>query len=254
MRLSVCLIFLWYSALSAGAFGKGLVPWGSPQSEKRLGRSEYWTDFAGLSNQFQNQMDGMSCGPVTGAIVLNALRLGGKKDLPQTTFSEAYKKYLPKGYDPRIRRYTPENFMAGKAHQVKTLSQLYGRPVKGVKDFGLQVRQLNQIFLLHGVNSQLRIVDKELSARQVKLEWTSNLKKKGDYVVINYDRSALGQKGGGHISPLGAYDEKTDSFLIMDVNSGKYPWVWVKTADLIRALRTFDTVENRGYLLIEESS
>jgi len=35
---------------------------------------------------------------------------------------------------------------------------------------------------------------------------------------VNYKRSAIGQKGGGHISPLGAYDEISDSFLVLDVN------------------------------------
>ena len=50
----------------------------------------------------------------------------------------------------------------------------------------------------------------------------------------------------------GAYDERSDSFLIMDVNSNRAPWVWVRSDDLIAAMRTFDTVENRGYLLVSE--
>ena len=61
-----------------------------------------------------------------------------------------------------------------------------------------------------------------------------------------------GQEGGGHISPLGAYDRASDSFLIMDVNPNRAPWVWVKAEALIGAMRTFDTVENRGYLLIRD--
>ena len=61
-----------------------------------------------------------------------------------------------------------------------------------------------------------------------------------------------GQKGGGHISPLGAYDERSESFLIMDVNPNRAPWVWVRSEDLIAAMRTFDTVENRGYLLVSD--
>jgi len=39
-----------------------------------------------------------------------------------------------------------------------------------------------------------------------------------DLAIVNYKRSAIGQKGGGHISPLGAYDEISDSFLVLDVN------------------------------------
>ena len=33
----------------------------------------------------------------------------------------------------------------------------------------------------------------------------------------------------------------------MDVNPNRAPWVWVRSDDLIAAMRTFDTVENRGY-------
>ena len=38
----------------------------------------------------------------------------------------------------------------------------------------------------------------------------------------------------------------------MDVNPNRAPWVWVGADALIAAMRTFDTVENRGYLLISE--
>ena len=38
----------------------------------------------------------------------------------------------------------------------------------------------------------------------------------------------------------------------MDVNPNRSPWVWVKAGDPIAAMRTFDTVENRGYLLVSE--
>jgi len=92
-----------------------------------------------------------------------------------------------------------------------------------------------------GVNEELR---REIAA---------NLAAEDDYVLVNYARRPLGQKGGGHISPLGAYDEASDSFLIMDVNPNRAPWVWVKADDLIGAMRTFDTVENRGYLLISDA-
>jgi len=40
----------------------------------------------------------------------------------------------------------------------------------------------------------------------------------------------------------------------LDVNPNKARWIWVKSIDLISAMSTFDTVENRGYLLIKEGS
>ena len=47
-------------------------------------------------------------------------------------------------------------------------------------------------------------------------------------MLVNYLRSAIGQKTGGHISPLAAYNQETDSFLILDVSRYKYPPIWVK--------------------------
>ena len=230
----------------------GVVSWTSPQGLKRFSDSRHRADFPRLANEFQNQTNDLICGPVTGAVVLNALRLRQNSGLPKTNFKDNRKKHLPKLYDPRIKRYTPDNFMNEKARKIKSLAELYGKPVKGKSDFGLQLRQLHRILLTHEVHSRLRVTDKSLSDKRIKEELIANLKTEGDYVIVNYKRSAIGQKGGGHISPLGAYDKKTDSFLIMDVNSGKYPWIWVKAGILIGAMRTFDTVENRGYLLIAE--
>ena len=38
----------------------------------------------------------------------------------------------------------------------------------------------------------------------------------------------------------------------LDVNPNRAPWVWVRSEELIAAMRTFDTVENRGYLLVSD--
>ena len=73
-----------------------------------------------------------------------------------------------------------------------------------------------------------------------------NLKTKENFVADNYSRKSLNQKGGVHLSPLGAYDSKSHSFLIMDFNTNKDQWVWVNSKDLIRAMNTKDTIENRG--------
>jgi len=65
----------------------------------------------------------------------------------------------------------------------------------------------------------------------------------------------MGQETGGHISPLAAYDEDTDRFLILDVARYKYPPVWVTAADLYGAMNTKDSDNDdkmRGYVLISK--
>ena len=58
------------------------------------------------------------------------------------------------------------------------------------------------------------------------------------YILVNYGRKALGQKGGGHISPLGAYDPIHDAVLIMDVSRYKYAPIWVSVSRLYDAMNT----------------
>jgi len=84
----------------------------------------------------------------------------------------------------------------------------------------------------------------------IRADLMQNLARPGDYVIVNYRREAVGQRGGGHISPLGAYDAASDSFLVLDVNPAAAGWVWMPAATLIKGMRSFDTVENRGYVLV----
>jgi hypothetical protein len=94
-------------------------------------------------------------------------------------------------------------------------------------------------------------VDNDQVEQDIRNELADNLKRRDNYVIVAYKRDAVGQRGGGHISPLGAYDSESDSFLVLDVNPSSADWVWMPSATLIRGMRTFDTVENRGYILIQ---
>ena len=232
-----------------------LVDWESGESAERLSRSSHKTDFFPLSNHFISQDNKIFCGPVSSAIVLNALRLGKRDGLPRDrgSIAEDEMAWLWPGADPFFGKYTPYNVLNDRT---KTKLEVLGRPIliDGVSksDFGLQLRQLAQVLRAHGLKAVTRVVDGSADSTAIRREIAANLATGDDYVLVNYKRRLLGQEGGGHISPLGAYDERSDSFLIMDVNPNRAPWVWVEADDLIAAMRTFDTVENRGYLLVSE--
>ena len=232
-----------------------LVEWESGESVERLSRSSHKTDFFPLSNHFISQDNSIFCGPVSSAIVLNALRLGKRGGLPRDRRSIAKDEmgWLPQGADPFYGKYTPNNVLNDRT---KTRLEVLGTPIlidgEPKSDFGLQLRQLAQVLRSHGLEVVTRVVDDGADAAAIRREIAANLASGDDYVLVNYARRSLGQEGGGHISPLGAYDEHSDSFLIMDVNPNRASWVWVGSDDLIAAMRTFDTVENRGYLLVSE--
>ena len=122
---------------------------------------------------------------------------------------------------------------------------------KQIKDFGYQLRQLDEMLRANGVATRMVVVDDTKNEQDIRAALVANLKRRDDYVIVAYHRGAVGQQGGGHISPLGAYDTESDSFLVLDVNPANAGWVWMAATTLIRGMRTFDTVENRGYILVE---
>ncbi len=242
-------------SLSIYMLAADLVPWTSDESALRLSRSTHRVDFFPLSNHFESQDNAIVCGLASSTIVLNALRLGGKAELPvdKSSIALTERDYLPEDFDPFFKKYTQTSVLTPSA---KKRIEIFGKPVtingKETADFGMQLRQLQQALESNGLHVKLNVVTDKADVKKIKAELIQNLKTKNDYVLVNYARKALGQTGGGHISPLGAYDQKSDSFLVMDVNPNKAPWVWVKASDLIAAMKTFDTIENRGYLLISD--
>ena len=232
-----------------------LLEWESSESVERLSRSSHKTDFFPLSNHFISQDNSIFCGPVSSAIVLNALRLGKREGLPRdrSSIAEDEMAWLWKGADPFYGKYTPNNVLTDRT---KTRLEVLGKPIlikgEAKRDYGLQLSQLAQVLRSHGLTVATRVVGDGADGAAIRREIAANLASKDDFVLVNYARKSLGQPGGGHISPLGAYDGASDSFLIMDVNPNRAGWVWVGADDLIAAMRTFDTVENRGYLLVSE--
>jgi len=226
---------------------------------KRLERAEAKVDFFRLANHFESQVNLGYCGPATATIVLNAVRADNTtvaKPRDPALFPADYPKMLPPGLDPVFARYTQSTFFDAATVSVKTRDEFFGKPkTPGAKPSpGLELRELHGILMAHGLASELRVADDKLTDDEMRRQMVANLSTPDDYVVVNYFRPVVGQSGGGHISPLGAYDKRSDSFLVLDVNPNGHTWVWLPAPLLFKAMRTRDTVENRGYLLVREGS
>lgn len=242
---------------AASAARVALVPFASSEGLARLARSPDRVDFGHLANAFEGQENIAFCGVASSVIVLNALRdRDGHFEKPKDD------RLLPKSWGVELRpglellyhRYTQGDFFTPETDAVKRRDEVLGQPrTPGApRDGGLQLRQLAQLLAVHGVAVQLRVADDALNAAAIKRELIENLSTENDYALVNYSRAAVGQPGGGHISPLGAYDPGSDSFLVLDVNPNTQPWVWVPAAALIKGMQTRDVAENRGYLLVKE--
>jgi len=232
---------------------QGLLPFGSAAGMARLAHAAGTADFPSLANQFEPQSNRAFCGPTTAAIVLNAIhaRRGGEAPRDRSRLRPEDQTYLPAGFELAVARHTQESVIEKGP---KTRAEVLGKPVtingKLVSDGGYQLRQLDALLRAHGLPTRLVIASDAVTDSQIRADLIANLARAGDYVIANYRRDAVGQSGGAHISPLGAYDADTDSVLLMDVNPDSAGWVWMPVATLICGMRTLDVVEHRGYILV----
>ena len=161
-----------HATQAADPVPEALVEWASGESAERLSRSSHKADFFPLSNHFISQDNAIFCGPVSSAIVLNALRLGKKDGLPRDRQSIAQDElaYLPEGADPFYGKYTPNNVLT---ERTKTRLEVLGKPIlidgDARSDFGLQLRQLAHVLRSHGLKVVTKVVDE--TADPAAIQW-----------------------------------------------------------------------------------
>jgi hypothetical protein len=116
---------------------------------------------------------------------------------------------------------------------------------------GMTLDQLGQLLETYPVKAQVYHGD-NVSLDEFRKLAIANLQEPNNFILVNYLRKAINQESGGHISPLAAYNEQTDRFLILDVSRYKYPPVWVKAEELWQAMKTIDSAsgKTRGFVLI----
>jgi len=69
-------------------------------------------------------------------------------------------------------------------------------------------------------------------------------------VIVNYDRQLVSQEGGGHFSPILAYEKESGMVLLNDVASYRYPSTWIELSDLFGICSREG--DPRGYLIFKK--
>ena len=77
----------------------------------------------------------------------------------------------------------------------------------------------------------------------------------GPVLIVNYSRSAVGQTGTGHFSPIGGFDAATNQALVLDTARFKYPPHWMPVELLFAAMQELDedSGEARGWMLVRSA-
>ena len=123
-------------------------------------------------------------------------------------------------------------------------------PLADVRERGLDLDELACLARCNGAEVEVQRRDtSNLVAWRAALAIAAS----GDAVLVaSYDRSAMGQSGGGHFSPIGGYHVARDLALILDVARFKYPPHWASAQHLWRAMEPIDpaTGRARGWLVM----
>ncbi len=208
-----------------------LVDFNSPQGEHYLIEAAANADYFPLASQFVTQKTQAYCGIASLTMVLNAIGA-------QAPSAPEYQPY---------KFFTQDNALNAETDAIL--------PREVLARQGTTLDQLGALVAYHGLSGEVHHVGDE-TLDDFRAHARAALSARDQYVIINYQRKALGQLPGGHISPLAAYDEKQDKFLILDVARYKYPPVWVSSTDLYAAMNTPDVVsgKTRGYVLVSKKA
>ena len=209
-----------------------LIDLKSPKGEALLLETRALEAYFPISVAFETQKNQAYCGVASIVMVLNAIRA------PAPTTPE---------YQP-YNVFTQDNVLNEKTDAILPRAVLARQ--------GMTLDQLGQILSLYPVNAEVRHAAAG-GLDEFRKTASAYLADKNHFVLVNYLRKALGEERGGHISPLAAYDEKADRFLILDVARYKYPPVWVSASDLFEAMNTADASnenKTRGYVLISSGA
>lgn len=248
-----------YGQFGPSEFGKTivLVPWLSSEGQKRFEAARYKQDFYQLAQTYQPQINPFYCGIATSVIVLNALRLS-KGEAPHQPNLEIAIPSSQGTQHIEYRNYLQSSLLNAETDKVKARNIIeYKNAGQGTEpNPGLALMDLKGVLESHHAHVELTYADDEdLKVGTQKLRETAKrvLMEPLAFLVANFKGVALGTKTGGHISPVGAYDAKTDSLLIVDVASHKNPWYWVPVSQLYQAMHTLDGGHYRGYLVVSDS-
>lgn len=223
-----------YSIAQEESKTEELIGLDSEDGEELLFNSSTRSDYLPLSLEFVTQDNLAYCGVATLVMVLNALDI----DAPVASNYQ-----IPDFVSYRF--FTQENvFENEKTHDVI-------KPELIMKQ-GMTLKELTGLLTSYPVTVQT-FHGEQVSLEEFRELTVQNLQETDNFVIVNYLRKSLGQKGGGHISPIAAYHEESDRFLILDVARYRYTPVWVKAETLWNAINTLDSTsgKTRGFIMID---
>jgi hypothetical protein len=206
-----------------------LVALTQPEGQTRLmsaaDKQSYWP----LAQYFETQKNEAYCSVASSVMALNALGIRR----PEST------QY------PDFPYFSQQDFFRSVDPQVATAAQ--------VSREGMTLDQLSAVLSEFPVDVQ-KYHAGDLTLAQFRDLIRRTTAQSDRFALVNFHRVEIGEEGGGHWSPVAAFDTASESALVLDVARYKYPAVWVPIAQLYAGSQAVDNVSglSRGIVVVSK--
>ncbi len=244
-----------YNKYPESAYSKqvAVLNWNSKEGIERFERTSFKGDFYRLAHHYKPQTNPAVCGQAAAMIILSAIYELNHKSFPVVEEWPITIDNLK--YPLQYRLINESNFFNEETDKILDRRAISMKITKKDGKFGggIDINELQKMLKVHGVKSKLVNVEKFSNE---KLNEFRSLVKKAvnsdkEFLLLNYDHSYKGLMGG-HFSPITAYDEKSDSVLMLDVAAHRNPWIWINLSEIYHAMNTKNYAQTayRGYLIV----
>lgn len=239
-----------------------LVPWNTKEGKRRLTSSRFNDDFYQLASHYQAQLTPVYAGVASAVIVLNAFRLPKHAIKSQKESEIAKPKAMGAGVIP-FPAYNQINFFNERTDAVKDRKVLgllnatsANESDKAAFKPGTSLAELKGLLEVYGLGAEVHEASGDPKSGTAAFRKTLKEVLKDDkrFVLANFKGDAMGATTEGTVSPLAAYDEKTDSVLVLDVTGHKNPWYWAPVEAFYLSMHTqYGDGIWRGYMIVSDS-
>jgi hypothetical protein len=244
-----------YNKYPESAYSKqvAVLNWNSKEGIERFEKTSFKGDFYRLAHHYKPQTNPAVCGQAAAMIILSAIYELNHKSFPVVEEWPITIDNLK--YPLQYRLINESNFFNEETDKILDRRAISMKITKKDGKFGggIDINELQKMLKVHGVKSKLVNVEKFSNE---KLNEFRSLVKKAvnsdkEFLLLNYDHSYKSLMGG-HFSPITAYDEKSDSVLMLDVAAHRNPWIWINLSEIYHAMNTKNYAQTayRGYLIV----
>ena len=244
---SECVTALHEETENAGPLPSRLNSFLSPKGQRLLDGCTACRNYPSIAASFTTQVTQAFCGVASSITVLNA-------STAPKPLTDPYKPY---------RYFTQCNIFNAKARSRLDLDTVSNEGLTLAQaTFLLNAQKGVRATCFHAGRADGLAMHQDVpdchvarSASQFRSTAQHVLDHPQRYLLVNFSRATLSDDniGGGHFSPLAAYNGRADDLLVMDVARYKFPPFWVDTDLLWQAMATTDTTSgrHRGYIVVE---